>query len=270
MNIAVVGAGKIGGTLVRQLSSAGHRISVANRRGPQHLANLATETGAQAATLADVAADARVVIISVPLAGIPELLGAGLRLPADAVVIDTSNYVPHPRDGRIDELDNGAVESRWTERHLDHPIVKAFNTITAASLRDKPVPAGGPGRVALPIAGDDPTAKTVVIALAEQIGFAGVDAGRLDESWRQEPGTPVYTTDLGEDAIPTALASAEHAHIEACGPGLLLEPARQASAGETRWPPPFTKTIPEPLADVSASEWGCIRLKPPPQSAVLI
>jgi len=215
MNIAVVGAGNIGGTLVRQLSSAGHRVSVANRRGPQYLVELAAETGARAATLADVAADARVVIVAVPLASVAGLRGAGLVLPADAVVVDTGNYVPHLRDGRIGELDDGAVESRWTERHLDHPVVKAFNTITAASLRDKPAPAGAPGRVALPVAGDDPAAKAVVIALAEQIGFAAVDAGGLDESWRQQPGTPVYTTDLGEDAIPAALARAEHAHTEA-------------------------------------------------------
>ncbi|MEV6848982.1 NAD(P)-binding domain-containing protein [Actinoplanes sp. NPDC051411] len=215
MNIAVVGAGSIGGTLVRQLSAAGHRVSVANRRGPEHLVDLAAATGARAATLAEVAADARVVIVAVPLPAIAGLLGAGLALPADAVVVDTSNYVPHLRDARIGELDHGAVESRWTERQLGHPVVKAFNTITAASLRDKPAPAGTRGRVALPIAGDEPIAKTVVIALAEQIGFAGVDAGPLDESWRQQPGTPVYTTDLGENAIAAALAGAEPAQTEA-------------------------------------------------------
>lgn len=45
---------------------------------------------------------------------------------------------------------------------------------------------------ALPVAGDDDAAKAVVLQLVDELGFHGVDAGSLDESWRQQPGTPVY------------------------------------------------------------------------------
>jgi hypothetical protein len=69
-------------------------------------------------------------------------------------------------------------------------------------------PAGSPGRIALPVAGDDPTAKAVVIDLLDQLGFDGVDAGGLEDSWRQQPGTPVYGADLDADGVKRALAVA--------------------------------------------------------------
>jgi predicted dinucleotide-binding enzyme len=59
------------------------------------------------------------------------------------------------------------------------------------------------------VAGDDPRAKQVVIDLLDQIGFDGVDAGSLDESWRQQPATPVYGTDLDAEGVRRALRDAK-------------------------------------------------------------
>ena len=69
-------------------------------------------------------------------------------------------------------------------------------------------PPGGQGRIALPVAGDDTAAKTVVLRLVDELGFDGVDAGGLDESWRQRPHTPVYATDLDANGVRRALAKA--------------------------------------------------------------
>jgi hypothetical protein len=63
-------------------------------------------------------------------------------------------------------------------------------------------------RIALPVAGDDDAAKTVVLKLVEELGFDGVDAGGLDESWRQQPGAPVYTKDFDADGVRRALSEA--------------------------------------------------------------
>jgi hypothetical protein len=60
----------------------------------------------------------------------------------------------------------------------------------------------------LPVAGDDRRAKAVVIGLIDTLGFDGIDAGSLDESWRQQPGTPVYCTDLDVDGVRRALSQA--------------------------------------------------------------
>src|SRR5688572_3262564 len=57
------------------------------------------------------------------------------------------------------------------------------------------------GAFALPVSGDDEAAKAVVLKLIDEVGFDGVDAGGLDESWRQQPGTPAYCTDLSADGV---------------------------------------------------------------------
>ena len=83
-------------------------------------------------------------------------------------------------------------------------MIKAFNNIYAQHLLELGRPAGAAGRIALPVAGDDDAAKAVVLRLVDELGFDGVDAGRLDESWRQQPGTPVYTPDLDADGVRRA------------------------------------------------------------------
>jgi predicted dinucleotide-binding enzyme len=58
------------------------------------------------------------------------------------------------------------------------------------------------------VAGDDEAAKAVVLGLVDDLGFDPVDAGGLEESWRQQPGTPVYGADLDADGVRAALAQA--------------------------------------------------------------
>jgi predicted dinucleotide-binding enzyme len=89
-------------------------------------------------------------------------------------------------------------------------VIKAFNNIYADHSRDYGRPPETPGRIALPVAGDDSGAKAVVMQLIDELelGFDAVDAGSLDESWRQQPGTPVYTTDYDLDGVRRALSQA--------------------------------------------------------------
>lgn len=209
MKIGIIGAGNIGGTLARRLTTLGHDVSVANSRGPQTLARLAAETGATAVSVADAARGAELVIVTIPEKNVPSLpAGLFAATHASAVVIDTGNYYPQQRDGRIDAIEAGTAESRWVEQQLGRPVVKAFNNIYAQHLRDLGKPAGTPGRIALPIAGDDAAAKDIVLRLIDELGFDGVDAGGLDESWRQQPGTPVYGADLDAAGVRRALSQA--------------------------------------------------------------
>ncbi len=129
-------------------------------------------------------------------------------VPASVVVIDTGNYYPRQRDGRIEPIEAGMPESRWVETQLHRPVIKAFNNIYAEHLLKFGKPAGTPGRFALPVAGDDPKAKAVVMRLVDEIGFDPVDAGSLDDSWRQQPNTPVYGPDLDVQGVRGALARA--------------------------------------------------------------
>lgn len=209
MKIGIIGAGQIGGTLTRRLARLGHEIFVANSRGPATLAGLSEETGAKAVTTAEAARNGDVVVVTIPQGKIrilPKDLFAGV--PKGVVIVDTGNYYPRQRDGRIDEIEKGMTESRWVEKQLGRPVVKAFNNIYAQHLMDMGKTAGSPGRIALPVAGDDSRSKAVVIRLLDELGFDGVDAGGLDESWRQQPGTPVYAKDLDAEGVRRALAKA--------------------------------------------------------------
>lgn len=100
------------------------------------------------------------------------------------------------------------TESRWVEQQVGRPLVKAFNNIFAQHLLENGRPAGEAGRIALPVAGDDEPAKAVVMGLVHELGFDAVEAGGLDDSWRQQPGTPVYTTDNDADGVRRGLPEA--------------------------------------------------------------
>ncbi len=209
MKIGIIGAGHIGGALTRRFTALGHEVSVANSRGPETLTDLAAETGARAVPVTEAARGAELVVVTIPEKNVPALPptvfdGAA----AGVVVVDTGNYYPQQRDGRIDAIEAGTTESRWVARQLGQPVVKAFNNIYAQHLLERGQPAGTPGRIALPVAGDDAAAKAVVLRLLDELGFDGVDAGGLDESWQQQPGTPVYGTDLDAVGVRHALSEA--------------------------------------------------------------
>ena len=209
MKIGIIGAGNIGGTLTRRFAALGHEIFVANSRGPETLKDLAAETGATPVTVEQAAQAGDVVIVTIPLRNISSLpAGLFAKTPRNVVVVDTGNYYPQQRDGRIDGIEKGITESRWVEQQLGRPVVKAFNNIYAEHLYKLGRSPGSPGRIALPVAGDDAAAKGVVLRLINELGFDGVDAGGLDESWRQQPDTPVYATDYDADGVRSALAKA--------------------------------------------------------------
>jgi predicted dinucleotide-binding enzyme len=208
MRIGIIGAGHIGGALVRRLTKFGHEVSIANSRGPDTLRALANETGAEPVTAQEAVRDKDLVVLTIPeksVGALPKDLFGAAR--PDTVVVDTGNYYPK-RDGRIEEIERGTTESRWVSNRLGRPVVKAFNNIYAQHLLDRGRPAGAPGRIALPVAGDDVKAKAIVIRLLDELGFDGVDAGTLDESWRQQPGTPVYGTDHDAKGVRDDLAKA--------------------------------------------------------------
>lgn len=215
MRIGIIGAGNIGGALTRLWTKLGHQVEVANSRGPETLRDLAEETGARPVTVAQAPRGKDVVVVTIPLKNVPQLKGALAHAPADAAIIDTCNYYPKQRDGRIAEIEAGMVESRWVERQLGRPVIKAFNNIFAGTLFTGGLPKGDPDRIALPVAGDDPIKKARVMELVDQVGFDPVDAGDIDESWRQQPGTPCYTADLRRDALTAALAAATRERSEA-------------------------------------------------------
>lgn len=214
MKIGILGTGHIGKTLVKELSAAGHDVKVANSRGPETIDPELLTSGARAVTTEDALRDVEAVILSIPLNAIPKIGSLVSALPEETVVIDTSNYYPF-RDAKIDAIEAGQVESLWVAERLGRPIAKAWNAIGSASLARKGKPQGDLGRLAIPVAADRDRDRDVAMALVENTGLDAVYSGTLAESWRQQPGAPVYCTDLTREEIEAALSAAERARLPA-------------------------------------------------------
>ncbi len=169
---------------------------MANSGNAEKLNRLSVETGAEAVAVADAVTDVDVLVISIPLIAIPALPRRLFEKTAEnTVVVDTCNYYPI-RDGMIKDIEEGMPESVWVSNQLQRPVIKAYNGILYRSLVHSGRAKNSPGRIALPISGDDKQSKETVAGLVHDSGFDAFDHGSLQDSWRQQPGSPVYCTDL--------------------------------------------------------------------------
>ena len=212
LKIGILGAGTIGGTLTKKLAAAGHDIKVANSRGPTTIEADILSTGAKAVTSDKAVQDVDVLILSMAPPAMAKVRSLIANLPDETVVLDTSNYHPF-RDGKIEAIEAGQVESLWVVEQLGRTVVKAWNSLVTDSLVNKGRPAASAGRVALPICADRERDRKIGMRLVEVTGFDAVDAGTLAESWRQQPGAPAYCTDLSREYLPAALAAAERRRL---------------------------------------------------------
>ncbi len=208
MNIGIIGAGHIGGTLSRKLAAAGHDVGIANAHGPRSLEERARSMGARVCpmTVDEAAAWGELVIVSIPFGVYRSVPAEPLR---GKVVVDTENYYRR-RDGRFPELDVArTTSSELLQRHLPGAmVVKAFNAIRWDTLAREGRPAGAPDRIAIPLAGDDPEAKRVVAGLMDDVGFDPVDVGGLAEGGRKiQPGTQLFVAHLTAAELRDRLAA---------------------------------------------------------------
>lgn len=197
MNIGVIGSGELGGLLASKFVKLGHAVAIANSRGPGSLKQLSRQIGAGAVTIADVVKNKEVILMSIPekaIADLPKTLFQ--QLPAGVIVIETGNYYPSIRDGAIAALDQSGIDSVWVQKELGFPVVKAFNSILATSLRDLAKPDSAENRIAIPVSGDNTQSKQVVFKLINDLGFDAFDIGSIAQSWKQQPGSPIYCRDI--------------------------------------------------------------------------
>lgn len=207
MKIGIVGTGTVGSVLAKKLADAEQEVKVTNTKPMSELKKIATDLGAQAASLQDLVNDVDVIIFSMPYSAYKGLPKDLLKdVPEGVVVIDTSNYYPM-RDGEIPELKE-MTESDYIASILNRPIVKMFNNILQYAIKNKGKAAGADGRIAIAVAGDNDQHKKIASQIANIVGFDTVDNGTLAESWRQQPGTPAYCTHLNVSELKEALSFA--------------------------------------------------------------
>jgi predicted dinucleotide-binding enzyme len=167
-SVGIIGAGRLGQAMARTALRAGRRVVIANSRGPETLAAVASELGASAGTVAEAAA-AGVVVLAVPWDRVPAA-AQGLEW-SGQIVIDATN------DWGADDLNGRTSSEIVADLVAGARVVKAANTLGADVLGSDPQEAGG--RRVIFVSGDDADAKADVVALFEDAGFAAIDLGEL-------------------------------------------------------------------------------------------
>ena len=189
MKIGIVGSGQVGGTLGGVWVRAGHEVMFSSL-DLEHDKALAAKLGpgARAGTSREAAAFGEVVMISVPYRALPEVGKTVGDLIRGKVVIDTCN----PFVGRDGEIANWAREKgaglASAELLPGARLVRAFNAIGASQMGEA---HKEPGRVGMPIAGDDAEAIKVASALIREVGYEPVVIGGLAMGKHLMPGTPL-------------------------------------------------------------------------------
>jgi 8-hydroxy-5-deazaflavin:NADPH oxidoreductase len=205
MRFGIIGAGSIGSIISKKLVENGHDVKIADARGMEHLKG--KELAGTPVRVEDAIKNIEVLIISLPTKAIPSIRDIINQVEEEVIIVDTSNYYPF-RDNKIEEIENGMVESVWVSNQLGRPIIKAFNNLLAYTLENEGTSEDSSGRIAMAVAGDDPAQKQIVRDVVHELGFDAVDSGSLNDSWRQQPGTPAYCTELTKDELTKALKKA--------------------------------------------------------------
>jgi predicted dinucleotide-binding enzyme len=213
MKFGFIGAGFIGEVLARKIKAAGHQVKIANSRGPESLQELAAQIGATAVNVAEAVQDVDVIFLVIPQKAVGDLpKDLFSKVKKGTIVVDIGNYYPL-RDGVIEEIENGLTESAWVEKMIGYPVVKVFNSINWRALDALSSPAGTTDRIALPVSGDDAESKQVISALVDQLGYEPYDAGSIAGSWRHQPGSPVYCTNVTSDELIEWLPKVERSSL---------------------------------------------------------
>jgi NADPH-dependent F420 reductase len=177
MEIAIIGAGDVGGTLGRLWIKKGHQIMFGVRNLQSHnVRNLirSTDSGVKVGTIGEAASFADIIVLAIPWMAVEEAIKSAGDL-SGKILIDPTNPINADLTGLIIESSTSAAEeiAKWAK---DSKVVKAFNSIGAKTLNNLQF---GLVRADAFICGDDFKSKTVVKKLATEIGFDTVDAGSL-------------------------------------------------------------------------------------------
>ena len=182
MKIGIIGAGQIGGTLTRRLTALGHDVAVANSRGPETLGELAAEIGPSVTpvTVAE-AVKADIILVAVGSLAFKDI-GALLRDWSGKIVVDVTNAFTLPPEVCHAEYQGRLTSEVNAERVPGAKLVKAFNQLPFRVLAS-PLP-DDVGRRVVFVASDHEDASAIVAALAERLGFAAIEIGKIAEGGR--------------------------------------------------------------------------------------
>jgi 8-hydroxy-5-deazaflavin:NADPH oxidoreductase len=193
MQIGILGAGNVGLAVGRRLTGAGHGVMLASARGPAALAPVAQNIGAEAASVAQAAAQ-ELVLLALPWLAVPDTLDP---LPdwQGRILVDATNPFVAFDPLQLADLQGRSASAVVAEHAPGARVVKAFNSIAMTNFEKGP--RQGDAIRVLFVSGDDPTSKQTVQRLITELGYAPVDLGGLNDGGRmQQAGGPLAGLDL--------------------------------------------------------------------------
>ncbi len=204
MKIGIIGSGAIGGNLGIHFSKAGHNVLFSSRN-PNKLQHLVEEAGesSQTGTVADAVSFGEIILYAPPFNAIEKISDEFKDELAGKIIIDAANPYPE-RDGELAQKvrdDDSKTASEYTAEYFPKStIVKAFNTIYSAHLKERAFQSGA-NRLAIPFATDNEKAKNKTKQLLEDIGFDSVFVGQLSESKIMDVGEKIYAKSLSKQEL---------------------------------------------------------------------
>lgn len=171
MNIAVIGTGKVGGTLGRRWRAAGHRVVYGSRTGPRDGAD-----GAAVMTVSQALGGVDVVVLAVPGGAVAEIVAANSAALAGKIVVDAANRMREPVVSSRAAIAAAAPDARYA---------RAFNNLGWEIFADPP------GGAALFFAAD-PGARPVVEELVRAVGLEPVFVGDAEASGTVDALVPLW------------------------------------------------------------------------------
>ena len=182
MNYSIIGTGKVGLSLAEFFARKGVAVKIANRHGPKAVAPLIRDLGGPLlATTLDEATDADIIFFAVPFLAFKEI-GATRSDWSRKIVVDVTNAFRLPPDVQERELQGRLSSEVNADRVPGAKLVKAFNQLPMEALV-APVPGAGGQRVVF-VSSDHADASQAVAALAERLGFAPIEVGKIAEGGR--------------------------------------------------------------------------------------
>lgn len=211
MQIAILGAGNVGGALGKAWAGAGHRIvyGVPDPRDPKHAPVAAAAGGARLGSVHEAVEGAEVIVLAVPFAAVPAALAACGDL-SGRIVIDATNPLRMGPGGL--ELSLGYQTSAGEQVAAFAPRASVFKTLNQVGFETMADSSGFPTRPVMFVAGDDEARKPDVLRLVSDLGFEAVDAGGIAISRLLEPFAMLWIHMAVNRGMGTSRAFAWPAH----------------------------------------------------------